>query len=104
MIQCDFCKMWYHGKCIRVKINEINEDEDFSCKKCKEWAKHRTSLLLPAIEDPRKGENIGILFPEELESNSSEWQGWNHEIFPQERFKLKLMDILVMSNIWSLQA
>jgi len=34
MIQCDFCKDWFHGGCVNVKEYQIPDIDKFFCSKC----------------------------------------------------------------------
>ncbi|KAI5856251.1 hypothetical protein BZA05DRAFT_196648 [Tricharina praecox] len=60
-IQCDQCKVWQHGFCVGITDNE-STPENYYCEKCKpelhregfNKAGHKTSVYLPAQEEPPK--------------------------------------------------
>lgn len=35
MIECDECHEWFHGECVCIGSNQLNEDEQFICDECK---------------------------------------------------------------------
>lgn len=39
LIMCDYCLMWFHGKCLGLSSKDIKEIGSYSCKKCNDWAK-----------------------------------------------------------------
>ncbi|OAF67617.1 hypothetical protein A3Q56_04671 [Intoshia linei] len=35
MIECDTCKDWFHGRCVKLKKTEADKMQNFVCKNCK---------------------------------------------------------------------
>eukprot|EP00360_Condylostoma_magnum_P000536 CAMPEP_0168315832 /NCGR_PEP_ID=MMETSP0210-20121227/12863_1 /TAXON_ID=40633 /ORGANISM="Condylostoma magnum, Strain COL2" /LENGTH=50 /DNA_ID=CAMNT_0008291839 /DNA_START=171 /DNA_END=323 /DNA_ORIENTATION=+ len=34
MIDCDICKNWFHGECVNLTPEEMEELEFYACPKC----------------------------------------------------------------------
>ncbi|XP_039297351.1 lysine-specific demethylase lid-like [Nilaparvata lugens] len=34
-VQCDGCELWYHMKCVRMKKNDLEDDEPYFCHVCR---------------------------------------------------------------------
>ncbi|XP_055327932.1 uncharacterized protein LOC129581078 isoform X2 [Paramacrobiotus metropolitanus] len=48
MILCDYCKQWYHGRCVDVEERDADFIEDYYCKKCLD----SRSFLKITLKDP----------------------------------------------------
>lgn len=57
MVQCDYCKIWYHFTCVDyvpIKRQTGEEDkgkdkDDWTCQKCVKWASHLDEVLVDML-------------------------------------------------------
>ncbi|KAL7644753.1 UNVERIFIED_CONTAM: hypothetical protein RMT77_004566 [Armadillidium vulgare] len=47
MIQCDFCKVWFHGRCVGVREYQAVDIDRFHCPRCEPI--HGPSVLKPRL-------------------------------------------------------
>ena len=50
-MQCDRCELWFHMKCIGVTENDITDDTDYICVRCR--TPHATPTHTPGAPTPQ---------------------------------------------------
>lgn len=63
LVQCDFCRMWFHCSCVGITKREANEAEFWACTKCKKWGDFREKVILPSLGSIDDAERHGMLIP-----------------------------------------
>lgn len=55
-VQCDRCEEWFHLLCVGLAEDEVSEEEEYECFKCKQ-GRGQQAVLLPnsALPSPTKG-------------------------------------------------
>lgn len=46
-VQCDTCELWFHLLCVGLADDEVNDEEDYMCFKCKS----KPHLLIASTDD-----------------------------------------------------
>lgn len=78
------------------------EQEIYACQKCIQWGQFREKEMIPALTNPEQ--NTPLLIPNSELGKFFDYMTWPLEIFPEQRYRLKLLDSLIVGRIWQLQA
>ncbi|XP_069142214.1 lysine-specific demethylase 5A-like isoform X2 [Argopecten irradians] len=62
-VQCDRCEDWYHLLCVGLVQEEISEDEEYKCLKCRSQ-QCSDPYIPPAMSDPRMPHSMDLQAPD----------------------------------------
>ncbi|KAF2725161.1 PLU-1-domain-containing protein [Polychaeton citri CBS 116435] len=51
MIECEQCREWYHGKCLKIARGKVKEDDKYTCPICDWRVKIPRDAARPKLED-----------------------------------------------------
>ncbi|KAL8970884.1 MAG: hypothetical protein Q9183_001312 [Haloplaca sp. 2 TL-2023] len=51
MIECEICREWYHGKCLKIARGKVKEDDKYTCPICDWRVKIPRDAARPKLED-----------------------------------------------------
>jgi len=52
-VQCDKCEEWFHLLCVGLAEDEVSEEEEYECFKCKQ-GRGEQAVLIPNLPSPTK--------------------------------------------------